>query len=132
MAKAKKDFGTVNTNPVFAAIVEKAAEPMPGQFEIDNTGNVAERTEAAAHKERKTYSEAEKEAFMSALKTSGRKGCKLPRINLALSPEIHDYVRTMSRVQGITITEFINSIIAEYMAENRDIYDKAIEFRNSL
>lgn len=125
MAKAKKDFGSLNTNPVFAAIVEKAAEPQPAQ----DSSNAAE---PATHKDRKTYSEAEKAEFMAELKTTGRKGCKLPRINLALTPAIHDYVRTMARVQGITITEFINNIIAEYMAENKDIYEKAIEFRNSL
>lgn len=134
MAK-KKDFSKVNTNPVFDAIAAATAEPLPGQITIEGAGveaeQEAERT-TEPRKARKGYTQTEKAQFMDTLQTAGRKGCKLPRINLAFSPQVYDYVRTMARVQGVTITEFCNKIMQQHMEENRAIYEKAIEFRDSL
>lgn len=134
MAK-KKDFSNVNTNPVYNTIADATA-PLPGQLDI--TGKVvkaereAERTVTEPRKDRKGYTQAEKDLFAENLQTAGRKGCKLPRINLAFSPQVYDYVKTMSRAQGITLTEFCNKIMQQHMEEHRAIYEKAVEFRNSL
>lgn len=46
--------------------------------------------------------------------TQGRKGQKLPRINLGFSTENHEYLRKESRRRGLTITAFINQIIDDY------------------
>lgn len=81
---------------------------------------------------RKTYSEEEKQEFLAAMKTAGRKGCRLPRINMAFAPELYDYVKTMSKVSGLTLTEFVNTVIKQYMDTHREQYDKALEFRNNL
>ena len=43
--------------------------------------------------------------------TQGRKGQKLPRINMAFSPENLEYLQIISRVEGISITEYINILI---------------------
>lgn len=43
--------------------------------------------------------------------TQGRKGLKLPRINMGFSPENHDWLRLRSRQRGMTITEFVNEIL---------------------
>ena len=56
----------------------------------------------------------------------------LPRINMAFSPECYDYIRTVSKVRGETMTEFLNHIVQRSLDENRDIYEKALEFRNSF
>lgn len=45
--------------------------------------------------------------------TQGKKGQKLPRINLGFSTENHEFLRKESRKQGLTITAFINQIIDE-------------------
>lgn len=66
------------------------------------------------------------------MKTAGRKGCRLPRINMAFAPELYDYVKTMSKVSGLTLTEFVNTVIKQYMDTHREQYDKALEFRNNL
>ena len=69
---------------------------------------------------------------MQGMNTAGRKGVHLPRINLAFSPELYDYVKTMSKAAGLTYTEFINKIIRDHKAEHEDIYKRAIDIRNSL
>ena len=81
---------------------------------------------------RKTYTEEEKLAFLAKMKTAGRKGCKLPRINMAFSPDLYDYIRTMSKVSGISLTDFVNRVLRQYMSEHREQYDRAVEFRDSL
>ena len=43
--------------------------------------------------------------------TQGRKGLKVPRINMGFSPENHDWLRLRSRQRGMTITEFVNEIL---------------------
>lgn len=129
MAK-KKDFTNVNTNPVYNTIADATA-PLPGQIEITSSGDTVE-TVTEPRKPRKGYTQAEKDLFAETLQTAGRKGCKLPRINLAFSPAVYDYVKTMARAQGITLTEFCNKIMQQHMEEHRAVYEKAVEFRNSL
>lgn len=43
--------------------------------------------------------------------TQGKKGHKAPRINMAFSPENHEWIKTRSRQLGISATEFVNTII---------------------
>lgn len=43
--------------------------------------------------------------------TQGKKGHKAPRINMAFSPENHEWIKTRSRQIGISATEFVNTII---------------------
>lgn len=83
-------------------------------------------------KPRKTYTEQEIQEFSNSLQTSGRKGMKLPRINLALTPQLYDYVRTMSRAAGLNYTEFINVILQAHKDQHEDTYQQAVKFRNSL
>lgn len=109
---AKKDFTQVKTEPVYDEIAEATAED--------------------TRKDRKTYTEEEAEKFKSSLKTGGRKGLKLPRINLALTPENYDYVKVMSSVTGATLAEFINAEIEKSLNKNRDIYEQAVTFREKI
>jgi len=121
---AKKDFSQVNTNPVYNTIAAATADPEQEAAEIIE--------ETPERKPRRTYTEQEAAEIMQTLHTTGRKGLKLPRINLAFTPELHEYVTTMSRARGETLTDFVNKVIREHMEAHRDIYEKAIEFRNSL
>lgn len=107
---AKKDFTQVNTEPVYDAISNATT----------------------AQKPRKTYTPEEAEELKASRKTQGRKGTKLPRVNLALSPQIYDYVKTVSTVCGMTITDFINGELQRSFERNRDVYDEAIAFRNKI
>lgn len=43
--------------------------------------------------------------------TQGRKGHRAPRINMAFSPENHEWIKTRSRQLGMSATEFVNTIL---------------------
>lgn len=58
------------------------------------------------------------EEVEAGMKTQGRKGEKLPRINLALTAENYDFVVKMARMHGMTITKYVNVVIAEERARN--------------
>lgn len=110
---AKKDFTGVQANKVNDTIAEATA----AQEE---------------RKPRKTYNEQEAQEFLQSMNTAGRKGLKLPRINIAFSPDIYEYCRTMARAAGMTYTDFVNHVLRQHMEQHAEQYKKAIEFREDL
>lgn len=58
-------------------------------------------------------------------RTQGRKGCKAVRINMAFWSENHDFIKTMSRISGKTMSEYTNLVLKRYREEHPDIYGKA-------
>ena len=113
-----KDFSNVNTENIYSSTIAEATQEKPA----------AQKKQ----KEHKTYDAQEAAEFMQDLKTAGRKGVKLPRVNLAFAPEVYDYVKTMSKISGLTYTEFINRILRDHMAAHEDTYKKAVEIRDSI
>lgn len=116
---AKKDFS--NTDKAFDALAE--AVQLPGQLKMQTPGT---------RKERKTYTDEEAAALLAQSKTSGCKGLKLPRVNVAFPPDVFMYIKIMSRVRGETQSEFVNHILRLNMEDNAELYKKALEFKNSL
>ena len=117
----KKDFTAVYSQ------IEEATQ------EIESTASAQDVQETQkTRKPRKTYTEQEAQELLEAQQTSGRKGLSQPRINLAFSPQNFLYVKTMARVSGLNVTQFINNVIAQHMDAHTDIYQKAQEFRNDL
>ena len=57
--------------------------------------------------------------------TQGKKGQKLPRINMAFSPENHEYLEIVSRIDGISKTDFVNRLIAKDRSRRSDEVEKA-------
>lgn len=47
------------------------------------------------------------------------------RINVAFSPDNHDYIKTMAFIRGQTMTGFINELIRQHRDANKDLYEKA-------
>ena len=75
--------------------------------------------------------------------TAGRKGVKMPRVNLKLegtdsrmnvacTATNYEYVQIMSRVCGMNLTQFINKALTEHRQDHIDLYEKALEFRRAL
>ena len=54
--------------------------------------------------------------------TKGRKGAKQQRINMAFSPENMDYMRVMAGLKGVSITRFVNDLIARDGEKNSAAY----------
>lgn len=119
---AKKKFEGINTEPVYTTIAEATEEP--------------ETVEAQPIKKQRkpveTYSPERVRQMQEAGTTRGRKGCKANRVNMAFTPEIHDYIRTMARVRGESITDFTNYVFRKSMEENAAIYEQAKAFKNSF
>lgn len=112
---AKKDFTGIKAGEaVKSTIAEATQEVQEGR------------------KKRKTYTDQEAYEFMQEMKTTGRKGVKLPRINLAFTPDNYEYIRTMARAAGMNLTDFVNMIIRQHMEDHADMYTQALDFRNRL
>lgn len=84
------------------------------------------------YKPRKQYTPQEKADFLKIMRTAGRKGVKLPRINMAFAPEIYEYIQTVARASGISMTDFVNLALREHARNHEELYSQAIEIRNSL
>ena len=113
---AKRDFSSVDTNPVYSTLAEAAAEPAA------DTGR----------KSRRIPTEAEAKEALENMQTTGKKGVRLKRINMAFAPANYEFIRIMAQVRGQTLTEFVNDILNEARRNHADIYEQAIRFRNSL
>lgn len=113
---SKKDFTAANTGRVYNAITEATAEPQAQEVQHP----------------RKVYSEQQAQEMRQAGTTQGRKGCKAIRINMAFSPEIHEYIKVMARVRGESVTDFTNYVFRQSMEENAELYEKAKAFQESF
>lgn len=129
---AKKDFTNISTQRVYAEIQEATAE----QEILETQQTPAEfdkpEEQEKQRKSRKTYTEEQAQAARMAGKTAGLKGVKLQRINMGFTPDVYDYIRTMARVSGLTMTDFVNKALREHLEQHQGVYDRAIEFKNSL
>ena len=81
---------------------------------------------------RRTYTVEEMGEYQSHFQTAGRKGCKLPRMNMAFSPELYIYIQTMARANGMTLTEFVNRIVRDHKEAHIDAYNRVLELRDQL
>lgn len=86
---------------------------------------IDEATAAETRKPRRTYTPEEAAQAMETFTTTGRKGLKLPRINMGFTPTNFEYVRTMASVKGQTMTQYVNEMIDADRARNDSLYRKA-------
>ena len=70
---------------------------------------------------------AEMTAAAEARKTAGRKGYKMQRLNISLTPSEYDYVQIMAGVTGKSLTRFIGDLISREATRNQDVYQQARE-----
>lgn len=107
---------------------------MAKDFTAINTGRVYSAIEKGTSRKGQQGKASQQEAAdrASKLKTQGRKGCKAVRINMAFTPENHEYIKVMAKVTGKTMTEFANLAIERYRTEHPDLYEKAKAIIDSL
>lgn len=110
------------------------ARAKSNMFESVNTGKVYEDLQRAQkttgkHIEAGAEEKAERAASM---RTQGKKGCKAVRINMAFTPDNHDFIKTMARVTGKNMTEFTNIVIERYRTEHPELYEDAKRMLNAL
>lgn len=56
--------------------------------------------------------------------TQGRKGEKLPRMNMGFYDDNLEYIQKMSRLRGMTMTEYMNELIYEDKKKNKRILEQ--------
>ena len=103
---AKKDFSKIDTDSIYSAIEQ--ATSTKGQ---QGAASPQEQAERAAE-----------------LRTQGRKGCKATRINMAFTPDNHEFIRVMAKASGKTMTEFCNLVITAYQKEHPELLEQARAF----
>lgn len=106
----KKDFAGMNTGRVYSSIEQ--ATSTKGQ---QGTASPQEAAERAAE-----------------LRTQGRKGCKAIRINMAFTPDNHEFIKVMAKASGRNMTEFTNLVIAAYRREHPEIMEQANAFLKTI
>ena len=105
-----------------------------GKMNLGNLGKVHDTLQQATHdKGMQTVASAE-EANERAqqLKTQGRKGCKAVRINMAFTPDNHEFIAVMAKITGHTMTEFTNIIIKQYREEHPEYFEEAKRIRDAV
>ena len=65
------------------------------------------------------------EVHASREPTQGRKGKKLPRINMAFSQDNLEYLRLISRIEGVSMTEYVNQLLEVDKEEKSAVLGKA-------
>lgn len=65
------------------------------------------------------------EAVSETIQTQGRKGAKLPRINMAFTPQNLEYLRIMAGLRGQSVTRYVNALVEQDMKLNRVAYEAA-------
>lgn len=109
---------------------------MAKDFTQINTGSNYFETELKKSAGRKNNqpeaSEAEKLERAESLKTQGRKGCKAIRINMAFTPSNYKYIQTMSKIHGMSMTEYVNFMIKRYMKDHDQDYKTIQELVSKL
>lgn len=106
----KKNFKTTaeNAQPVYTTIIGAASEDHEAQ------------------------EMSPEQKALQGLRTRGRKGERLVHFNMSFTAENMDYIRTMSKIKGQTMTQFVNVIIATERDRNGKIYDAAKEILKNL
>ena len=124
---SKKDFKNINTNHVYRTIENALAQDVQNKYIACKAHDTQETSDVS-----RICNDFKEHEMQGNSLSSNNKKSKLPRINMSFSPKIYDYIKTMSKVSGLSITEFVNSIIENHMNKHIDQYDKTIEIRNSL
>ena len=65
----------------------------------------------------------------NTMRTQGRNGCRMDRINLPLTPDNNSFVRIMAKMTGQTLGGYINYIIQAYRDEHPDLYNDALALK---
>lgn len=107
---SKKDFSKLKAGRVYTGM--ETAISARGQ---QGTASPEEQSERAAE-----------------MRTQGRKGCKAVRINMAFTPDNHEFIKVMAKVTGKSMAEYLNLIVQRYREEHPEKFEQAKGFINDL
>ena len=120
---SKKDFSGADMGRVYGAIEDSVSEwaeedSVPQEPEEDDDENPETGIS--------TYSDEQREIQTRKIemRTQGKKGAKMQRINMAFTPANFNYIRLMSKYRGETMTQFVNAVLAQSKKRNEELYER--------
>lgn len=125
---AKKSFKNEGISPVYSKI-------MGSNVEIDAAPEHMGDYDPEKHPELYTQDALNAQEVKEAqeeLKTQGKKGAKAQRINMAFTPSNLQFIRTMSKAKGQTMTQFVNDLITKERTQNGDAYKQISDILSNL
>lgn len=124
---ARKDFSNINTNNVYDTLAEATARPVEAKQEpiIVEPVPQAQATQViqVADIVNAVLDRAEQKAEQKHTKRT-----KSKRINMAFTDDNYQFIKTLAKVRGQTITDFVNDVIENSREQNKETYQKAKEF----
>lgn len=126
---SKKDFSGINTGSrtaqAGAQTITVTTKP-EGNAWATGSRVFANIEQATSRKgQQGTASPQEAAERREKMQTQGRKGVKAERINMAFSPSNITFIRTMAKASGVSMTEFVNLVIAAYQREHPEFMEQA-------
>ena len=64
-----------------------------------------------------------------SIKTQGRKGQKLPRINMAFYPDNLAYLQAIAGFERMSATQYVNNLIKQDQLKRQALYDQLLALR---
>lgn len=128
-----KDFSNLNT-----ARAMQQMQTAQGAQEVQEVQDTQEKqenpvTQEKQRKPRKRYTADEaKKILESGRNAKGLGGVKMPRMNMAFSPQNYDFIATLATARGQNYTEFVNHMVDLYREQYKDQYEQAKAFLNSF
>ena len=122
-----KDFSNLNTGRAMQQM--QTAQGAQVAQEVQDTQEKQEKQ----RKPRKRYTAEEAQKILeSGRNAKGLGGVKMPRMNMAFTPQNYDFIATLATARGQNYTEFVNHMVDLYREQYKDQYEQAKAFLNSF
>ena len=125
-----KDFSNLNTARAMQQMqLAQGAQDAQEAQEVQEV----QPTQEKQRKPRKRHTAEEAQQILESGKNGrGYGGVKMPRINMAFSPQNYDFIITLAHGRGQTYTDFVNDLVDLYREKYKDQYEAAKALRNSF
>ena len=125
-----KDFSNLNTGRAMQQMqTAQGAQVAQDVQEVQDT----QEKKGKQRKPRKRYTAEEAQKILeSGRNAKGLGGVKMPRMNMAFTPQNYDFIATLATARGQNYTEFVNHMVDLYREQYKDQYEQAKAFLNSF
>lgn len=125
-----KDFSNLNTGRAMQQMQTAQGAQIAQEVQDKQEKPV---TQEKQRKPRKRYTPEEAQKILeSGRNAKGLGGVKMPRMNMAFTPQNYDFIATLATARGQNYTEFVNHMVDLYREQYKDQYEQAKAFLNSF
>ena len=125
-----KDFSNLNTGRAMQQMQTAQGAQIAQEVQDKQEKPV---TQEKQRKPRKRYTPEEAQKILeSGRNAKGLGGVKMPRMNMAFTPQNYDFIATLATARGQNYTEFVNHMVDLYREQYKEQYEQAKAFLNSF